>query len=260
VGLADVFRSAAPRSPWPARASRSTSARTSGVEYIPRAAGGRPATAAAQREPHAAAGARDAPGRHRALHPGPPSSGVEVPYVVVGDLDVSIEWTARNLDPEPGQLRILVNGASPFFAYEPSLLVVDPEEDPTPPPLLGDVPIDVPALGEVSGVFREDQLREASIDLELITRGQPQPVRRGARHPRGPSPAYQPMTPLDPDNPDVEPMPRGQPDPDRGLRPDDPVRRRRHRRSTPGCSSTSCASATAAASCTTRAWPRPRGR
>ena len=138
--------------------------------------------------------------------------GIEVPYVVVGDLDVSVEWTARNLDNEPGQLRVLVNGASPFFAYEPSLLVVDPEEDPTPPPLMGDIPVDIGPLGEVSGVFREDEVREASIDLELITRGNLNPFAAMLTINEDLT-SYQPMTPLDPDNLDVLPTPVGPPIP-----------------------------------------------
>lgn len=101
----------------------------------------------------------------------PPLTIDELPLVRLGQLDVSIEWTIRNVSDEPGQARIQVNGGNQFFTYVPTNFVVDPEEDEQPPPLAGNVPIDVPALGQVTGVFREDQLREAALDLDLITRG-----------------------------------------------------------------------------------------
>lgn len=101
--------------------------------------------------------------------------GVDVPVVSLEDLDVAIEWTIKNLSDEEGEARILINGGNELFAYVPTNFVIDPEEDEEPPPLLGNVPITVPPQGTVSGVFREDQVREAAVDLELITRGQSNP-------------------------------------------------------------------------------------
>lgn len=95
----------------------------------------------------------------------------QLPLVRLDQLDVSIEWSIRNLADEPGQARIRVNGANQYYLYVPTAFVVDPEEDEEPPPLAGNIPIAVPPQGTVSGVFREDQLREAAVDLELITRG-----------------------------------------------------------------------------------------
>jgi len=97
--------------------------------------------------------------------------GIQVPYVTRDDLDLSLEWTIKNLDPEPGTARIHLNGANELFAYVPGAFVTDPEEEEVPPPLSGDVPLDIPGLGERAGVFQEDLLAEASLDLELITRG-----------------------------------------------------------------------------------------
>jgi hypothetical protein len=97
--------------------------------------------------------------------------GVEVPFISIDDIDLSLEWTIENLDDSEAQVRILLTGANEYFAYVPASFVVDPEEEPTPPPLAGDIPLIVPALGSISGVFREDQIREASLDLDLITRG-----------------------------------------------------------------------------------------
>ncbi len=184
---------------------------SAGIEYDPAQQGGDPAPpppAVSLTLPFALETTEDAMARGMLAA----QLGVDVPYVVVDDLDVSLEWTAKNLDAEPAQVRIFVSGASPFFAYQPSLLVVDPDEDPTPPPLMGDVPIDLPANGTASGVFREDQVREASIDLELITRGNLNPF-AATLVSHADLVSYQPMTPLDPDNPDVLPTPVGPPIP-----------------------------------------------
>ncbi|MCA9677597.1 MAG: hypothetical protein H6709_14135 [Kofleriaceae bacterium] len=99
----------------------------------------------------------------------------EVSELRLDHVSLSVEWTIKNLSPDPGQARVHLNGGNERYYYVPDdFIVVDPgnnEESPAPPPLAGDIPIDVPGDGTVSGVFREDQLREAAIDLELITRG-----------------------------------------------------------------------------------------
>jgi len=97
----------------------------------------------------------------------------QLPLIRLDQIDVSIEWTIRNLSEEPGEARININGGNQYFVYVPDNFIIDPEDDeePSPPPLAGNVPIDIPALGDVSGVFREDTLRESALDLDLITRG-----------------------------------------------------------------------------------------
>src|SRR5690606_21636630 len=70
-----------------------------------------------------------------------------------------------------GVARVHLSGGNEYFAYVPTNFVIDPEEDEEPPPLAGDIPVAIAAGASVSGVFREDQLREAALDLELITRG-----------------------------------------------------------------------------------------
>jgi hypothetical protein len=103
--------------------------------------------------------------------------GVAVPYVKVGDLEIDVEWTIKNLDTMPGQAKIQLDGANELFSYDPTLIVLsaDDEEAPPTPGLSGDIPINVPAGGTVSGLFTEDQLREASIDLDQVTRGNVSP-------------------------------------------------------------------------------------
>jgi len=124
---------------------------------------------------------------------------VLVPYVRVGDLEIDVEWTIKNLDTKPGQAKVELNGANEYFSYDPSIIMLDPGNDEAPPTpgLSGDIPIDVPAGGEVSGLFTEDQLREASIDLDQITRGNVNPFRAMLTISKN-AKEFQPMTPLMP--------------------------------------------------------------
>ena len=82
------------------------------------------------------------------------------------------------------------------FSYDPTLIVLDPNDDEAPktPGLSGDIPIDVPAGGEVSGLFTEDQLREASIDLDQVTRGNVNPFRASLTISKNAT-SFQPLTP-----------------------------------------------------------------
>ncbi len=97
--------------------------------------------------------------------------GVMVPFVTRDDLELSVEWTVKNLSDADGVARVQMNGANEWFSYNPAVFVVDAEDQDEPPPLSGNVPLEIKAGEERSGVFREDQLAEASLDLELITRG-----------------------------------------------------------------------------------------
>lgn len=102
------------------------------------------------------------------------SPEVVVPYIRVGDLAVSVEWTIRNMTDEVGQATMQINGANQFYEYDPELVVLS---DDGAPGLTGDIPIDIPANGMISGLFTEDDLREAAIDLDQITRGRINPFR-----------------------------------------------------------------------------------
>jgi hypothetical protein len=95
----------------------------------------------------------------------------QIPQARRDDYDVSIEWTIKNLSDQPGIATIAVLGASEYYYYDPAMFIIDPMEDEAPPPLMGGVPIMVPALGVISGVFREDHLAEAAQDWDAISRG-----------------------------------------------------------------------------------------
>jgi hypothetical protein len=132
--------------------------------------------------------------------------GIEVPYVRLGDMEIEIEWTihcldtAACLDPKRGgHAKIELNGANEFFSYDPSIIMLDPGNDEAPPTpgLSGDIPIDVVGITELSGLFTEDQLREASIDLDQITRGHLNPFRAMLTISKN-APSFQPLTPQQP--------------------------------------------------------------
>jgi hypothetical protein len=137
---------------------------------------------------------------------------IEVPYVRVGDLEIEVEWTIQNLDTTDGQAKIELNGANELFSYDPSIIVLDPGDDEAPPTpgLTGDVPLDVAAGRTISGLFTEDQLREAAIDLDQITRGNVNPffatltVSKNAQ-------SFQPLTPSMPPAPGASEPPKQDP-------------------------------------------------
>ncbi|HET7501063.1 MAG TPA: hypothetical protein VFK02_08675 [Kofleriaceae bacterium] len=141
--------------------------------------------------------------------------GIMVPYVKVGDIEIDVEWTIRNLDPkQAGQAKVELNGANEFYSYDPSIIVLDPGNDEAPPTpgLGGDIPIDVPAGSKVSGLFTEDNLREASIDLDEITQGNFNPFRASNTISKNLS-EFQPVTALMPGVENYMQMPMGDPIP-----------------------------------------------
>ena len=135
--------------------------------------------------------------------------GVMVPYVKVGDIEVSIEWTIKNLDTMPGTAKIELNGANEFFAYDPSMLDFSggAEEAPPTPGLDGDVPLDIAAGETITGQFREDQVLEASIDLDQITRGNINPFAATLKINKNDT-SFQPVTIVMPTPADPMPMPQ----------------------------------------------------
>lgn len=98
-------------------------------------------------------------------------SAMDVPSVRRDDVDVEIEWSLRNVGEEEVTARLAVVGANEIFRYDPAAFV-DPEDDDAepPPPLMGGKPIVVAPGQTVTGVFREDEIGEASQDLDAFTR------------------------------------------------------------------------------------------
>lgn len=140
---------------------------------------------------------------------------IQVPYVRVGDLEVEVEWTIKNLADKDGQAKLQVNGANEYFAYDPSVLMLaadDDEEAPPAPGLAGDIPLTIPANGSIQGLFTEDEMREASIDLDQITRANVNPFRATLTVSKN-AKSFQPLTPPMPDMKDYVQTPVGDPIP-----------------------------------------------
>ena len=100
-----------------------------------------------------------------------------VPWVGLRDVDIEINWSLKNLEDNDVLTRVTINGGNEFGDYDKTKFV-DPTAPPgdqmAPPDLLGGgVLVTLPAGSTRTGVFREDQLREAAIDLEVITRYPP---------------------------------------------------------------------------------------
>jgi hypothetical protein len=125
-----------------------------------------------------------------------PDQSVEVALFRLEHYDLSVEWTVTNLDATPSQFRVNLNGANEMFTYDPSMIILDPGDDEAPPapPLAGNIPIDIPANGTVTGTFREDQLLEAAIDLDQISRGNVNPFEATLKVSKNID-SFQPLTP-----------------------------------------------------------------
>ena len=100
-----------------------------------------------------------------------------VPWVGERDVDIQIEWSLKNLEAKAIDARVTINGGNEFGDYDKSLFVdvtAPPADQTAPPDMLGGGKLSALAAGEVRhGVFREDELREAGLDLEAITRYPP---------------------------------------------------------------------------------------
>ncbi|MBP6628023.1 MAG: hypothetical protein KA297_01255 [Kofleriaceae bacterium] len=132
-----------------------------------------------------------------------------VPYVHLDDMAISVEWTLKNLEATDGTAFLAINGGNEFFVIDLSMYLVDPDEPGArPPALMGGYPIEVPGNGQLSGVFREDQIIEASIDIDQMSRGNMPPLEAIInRHEDIES--FQPMTLADPEDPNSMPEPMG---------------------------------------------------
>jgi hypothetical protein len=126
-----------------------------------------------------------------------PSGAIEVPIYRLEHYDLSVEWRVTNTSSSPGEFRVDLDGANELFAYDPAAIMVADEDDPPAPPLAGDIPIDIDAGASYEGVFREDQLREAAIDLDQITRGNVNPFAATLTISKNAT-SFQPVTPYDP--------------------------------------------------------------
>jgi hypothetical protein len=96
-----------------------------------------------------------------------------VPWAGTRDFSIEIEYSVKNLESRPVQAFFKLDGGNEFGDYVPAAYIdpnANPEDQVTPPSLQGGSPIELAANEVKPGVFREDQLDEAAIDLEAIIR------------------------------------------------------------------------------------------
>jgi hypothetical protein len=107
--------------------------------------------------------------------------GQTVPWLRSERVAISVLYTITNLADRPGVATVMVNGASEFASYDPQALAAaavaanamvmgGEEQNENFLSLIQPTPMPVPAGGTVSGIVREDDFAEASLDLDAIGR------------------------------------------------------------------------------------------
>ncbi len=94
------------------------------------------------------------------------------PWIEAGDVDMEIAWSLTNDSDDDIRAWVMLDGASEFYDWNPISMfgaTGDDEEIPFPT-LLGFTPLDLAAGETLRGEFREDDLREAAYDLDVMTR------------------------------------------------------------------------------------------
>src|SRR5207249_11797261 len=96
-----------------------------------------------------------------------------VPWAGTRDFAVQVEYSLKNLEDTGVTAYFSANGSNEFGDYVPADYIdmaANAEDQTPPPPLMGGSPIVLGAKETRVGVLREDQISEASLDLEAITR------------------------------------------------------------------------------------------
>jgi hypothetical protein len=96
------------------------------------------------------------------------------PWIDSDDLEISVQWKVVNTGDSTLRAFVLLDGATEFFDWDPVPMFgmaggADAEELPFPS-LAGNTPLEIKPGESLSGEFREDDLREAMVDLDVMTR------------------------------------------------------------------------------------------
>jgi hypothetical protein len=98
----------------------------------------------------------------------------QTPWVRAEDLTISVTWKVTNETDAPLTAWVLLDGATEFYDYDPistfGAAGGEDEDEVQYPSLLGFTPRKVAPGQVLEGEFREDDLREAMYDLDVITR------------------------------------------------------------------------------------------
>jgi hypothetical protein len=114
------------------------------------------------------------PAELAALQPEGSEPAGQRPFVTADALEIAIQWTLRNESDEAITAFVLLDGANEFFDWNPILLYGlaggDAADELPFPSLLGVTPIELAPRQVLRREFREDDLREAMFDLDVLTR------------------------------------------------------------------------------------------
>jgi len=94
-----------------------------------------------------------------------------MPWIARGDLELSVDFTLYNLDDQPHDVTVIVNGFNEFDEYVPGITVVDDE-------LVIDFSqwerlYKVEGKQRLTRTIREEELDEAAVDLATVVNGAP---------------------------------------------------------------------------------------
>ena len=109
-----------------------------------------------------------------ALQPAGAEPAMMTPWVDRDSLEVSLQWRVTNDSDAPIVAWVLFDGSTEFFDWNPVVLYglgggEDADEIPFPS-LLGFSPRVMEPRETIAGEFREDDMREAALDLDTLSR------------------------------------------------------------------------------------------
>jgi hypothetical protein len=108
------------------------------------------------------------------LQPSGATPAEQIPWVRRDELTISVPWTLTNRSDAPMRAWVLLDGATEFYDYNPIAMYGqaggEEEDEIQFPSLLGFTPMMVGPGEVVHGEFREDDMREAMYDLDVLSR------------------------------------------------------------------------------------------
>jgi hypothetical protein len=94
-----------------------------------------------------------------------------LPWVKRDDIPIQVDFTLTNLDDEPHNIDVILNGANEFFEYVPRVLVDD--EQAIPLHSQWERRYDLHPKQRLAATVREEELDEMAIDLATVVNGAP---------------------------------------------------------------------------------------
>jgi hypothetical protein len=94
-----------------------------------------------------------------------------LPWVARDDIAIQVDFTLTNLDAEPHNIDVILNGANEFHEYVPRVLMDD--EQAIPLHSQWERRYDLGARQRLAATVREEELDEIAVDLATVVNGAP---------------------------------------------------------------------------------------